>query len=49
MGQIRVDKMDQLVFCTNRLQEMLNDIRSILAHQKTLHFDDPNSLTNEDY
>ena len=49
MGQIRVDKMDQLVFDTNRLQEMFNDIRSILATQKTFHFDDPNSLTNEDY
>ena len=49
MGQIRVDKMDPLVFDTNRLQEMFNDIRSILANQNAFHFDDPNSLINEDY
>ena len=32
MGQIRADNMDQLVFDTNRLQEMLNDFLSILAN-----------------
>ena len=49
MSQISVNKMHQLVFDTNRLQEMLNDIRSILANQNAFHFDDPNSLINEDY
>ena len=49
MSQISVNKMHQLVFDTNRLQETLNDIRSILANQNAFHFDDPNSLINEDY
>lgn len=49
MSQIRADQVERFICDANRLQEMLNNFRSILVNQKSFDFDDPYSLNDKDY